>query len=197
MSLNNLITDRTANDVEIARNYQGKQWSDLTAEQKAEYLLGLKGAYSYIDLNRVENAVSYLSDLLNSFGYRNVVNIKDNWQPEDMMKVSEIQRYIDNIAEIKNKYYSTISGTLPTTFTWITLEHANYIESLLLNIEKLITYMQNRFVYCGVCNCGQNRVWQQRFRQITHRRKRWIDLTEIYWNEFTTETWEDIGQEEE
>lgn len=161
----NLITDRTANDVSYAQSMKGKKWADLTSEQKAEYLLGLKGAYSYTDFNRVENAVTYLSELLKTYGYPNSVNVKTNWTSEDMQKVSEIQRYIDNIAELKNKYYTSVEGTMPTTATWLTVEGANYLEKLLANIEEIIINMTQNFIHCGVANCGQSRLWQQRFRR--------------------------------
>lgn len=164
MSLN-LITDRTSSDVSYAKSFQGKTWSNLTTEQKAEYLIGLKGAYSYIDFNRVENAVKYLSELLTTFGYTNTVNVKTNWKPSDIQKVSEIQRYIDNIAELKNKYYSNIEGEMPTISTWLTVDGANYIEKLLVNIERILMDMQQVFVHSGVANVGQSRLWQQRFRR--------------------------------
>ena len=161
----NLITDRTNADVSYAQRMKGKKWADLTSEQKAEYLLGLKGAYSYTDFNRVENAVAYLSELLKTYGYENSVNVKTNWTSEDMQKVSEIQRYIDNIAELKNKYYTSIEGTMPTVSTWLTVEGANYLEKLLVNIEEIIINMTQNFIHCGVANCGQSRLWQQRFRR--------------------------------
>lgn len=188
-----LITDRTSTDVTYAKSFQGKEWNNLSPEQKAEYLLGLKGAYSYVDFNRVENAVQYLSDLLNMYGYRNTVNVKTDWAPEDIQKVSEIQRYIDNIAELKNKYYSSVEGTMPTTSTWLTIEGANYLEKILTNIEILIESMKKVFVYTGVAGCGQNRIWQQRFRRYTKSLRQWLELTQVYWSDFSeTQTWEDI-----
>lgn len=192
MSLS-LITDRTSADSARAKSFQGKKWDNLTSEEKAEYLIGLKGAYNYTDFNRVENAVKYLSDLLNMYGYRNTVNVKTGWTPEDMQKVSEIQRYIDNIAELKNKYYSSVEGTMPTTSTWLTIEGANYLEKILANIEELIQGMEQVFVYTGVAGCGQNRIWQQRFRRYTKSLRQWLELTQVYWSDFTaTQTWEDI-----
>ena len=164
MSLN-LITDRTASDATYAKSFQGKMWSKLSAEEKAEYLLGLKGAYSYTDFNRVENAVKYISELLISYGYPNTVKVKTDWVAEDVQNFAEIQRYIDNIAELKNKYYSNVEGEMPTTSNWLTIDGANYIEKILINIEEIIGNMTQYFIHCGVSNCGQNRMWQQRFRR--------------------------------
>ena len=191
----NLITDRASSDVNYAKSFQGKKWDDLSTEQKAEYLLGLKGTYSYIDFNRVEKAVQFLSDLLNTYGYSNKVNIKTDWTPEDMQTVIEIQRYIDNIAELKNKYYSNVEGEMPTTSTWLTIEGANYIEKILVNIEELIKNMEQYFVYSGVSNSGQNRIWQNRFRREYIKpivSPKWIELEKKYWNEFGTDLWSEI-----
>lgn len=188
-----LITDRTSADVAHAKSFQGKKWDDLTAEQKAEYLLGLKGSYNYTDFNRVENAVKYLSELLNTYGYSNVVETKTNWTQEDIQKVSDIQRYIDNIAELKNKYYSNVEGTMPTTSTWLTADGANYLEKILVDIERTIESMKQVFVYTGVAGCGQNRIWQQRFRRYGKSLRTWLELTQVYWSDFSeTQTWEDI-----
>ena len=143
----NLITDRTSSDASYAKSFQGKMWSNLSTEQKAEYLLGLKGAYSYTDFNRVENAVQYISDLLKLYGYLNTVNVKTDWTAEDIQNVAEIQRYIDNIAELKNKYYSNVEGDLPTTSNWLTIEGANYIEKVLVNIEEIMNKMVAVFRY--------------------------------------------------
>ena len=192
MSLN-LITDRTTSDVSYAKSFQGKMWSELSTEQKAEYLLGLKGAYSYVDFNRVENAVQYISDLLKLYGYLNTVNVKTDWTAEDIQNVAEIQRYIDNIAELKNKYYSNVVGTMPTVSTWLNVTRANYLEKILVNIDSLIKGMEKVFVYSSVAGCGQNRIWQQRFRRYTKSLRQWLELTQVYWSDFTaTQTWEDI-----
>lgn len=193
-----LITDRTPADATYAKSFQGKQWSNLTTEEKAEYLLGLKGAYNHTDFNRVENAVRYLSDILTAYGYTHTVNVKTNWTPSDIQSIAEIQRYIDNIAELKNKYYSNIEGQMPTTSNWLTVEGANYIEKLLLNIELILMSMEQYFVYSGVANCGQSRIWQNRFRrkyipEIRHTL--WNELDQTYWDDFgETEVWEDIEE---
>ena len=151
MSLN-LITDRTSADANYAKSFQGKRWDDLSTEQKTEYLLGLKGAYSYIDFNRVENAVQYISELLKTYNYPNTVNVKTDWTAEDIQNFAQIQRYIDNIAELKNKYYSNVEGELPTTSTWLTIEGANYIERLLTNIEELLHKMEFAFRHSNTFN---------------------------------------------
>lgn len=73
--LDYLITDRTRADAERARYLTGLwgpapgQWRG-TAEERAEWEAGLKGAYNAKDLNRVTLAASYLLTKLKEAGYR-------------------------------------------------------------------------------------------------------------------------------
>ena len=45
---------------------------------------------------------------------------------------------------------------------------ANDIEKILTDIEDLIHGMEQYFVYSGVANSGQSRMWQNRFRRTTY-----------------------------
>lgn len=154
--ISSLITDRTSSDLMYAKSFQGKKWDDLSTEQKAEYLSGLKGTYSYIDFNRVENAVEYISELLISYAYYNTVKVRTNWTAKDIQRVSEIQRYLNNIAELKNKYYSNVEGELPTTDTWLTTEGANYIEKVLAEIDEIVFKMTKQFRYSNTFYSGES-----------------------------------------
>ena len=69
--MDGLITDRTPNDVESVRALtEAIKAGTATEEQLSEYLNVLqKGAYTYRDLNRVEDAVRYVAGRLREFGY--------------------------------------------------------------------------------------------------------------------------------
>lgn len=167
-----LITNRTASDVNYAKSFQGKKWADLTAAQKEEYLKGLKGAYSYIDFNRVINAVKYLSEVLISYGYPNCITQQSALKASSTPVSTFVQTYIDNIAELKNKYYSNVEGSLPTTSNWLNYEKANYMEKVLQNIDDILIFSEKYYMRSGAFASGQNRVWQQRFR----RSNKWINF---------------------
>lgn len=163
----NLITDRTQADVSRAKTLLDKVKSvgieNLNTTELAEYMAGLKGCYTISDLNRVENAVKYLSDLLNSLGYTNTVNVK-TWIDGEFFTPSQQTRYLNNLNILKNAYY--ISDTTPATpNTFNPYNKANDIEKILVDIEQIIINMTQNFIHCGVANCGQSRVWQQRFRR--------------------------------
>ena len=195
MSLN-LITDRIQADVDRYYYFRDKRWTDLTVSEKEEFANGLKGSYNYTDFKRVEDAVSYLSNLLNKYGYANVVRLssEETFTLGYIRVKEEIITYLDNIATLQKVYYnSNWVGKLPTIEEWLDYNGANTIEEILANIEILIESMKQTFVYSGVARAGQSRRWQQRFRRPVRSLRQWLELTQTYWNEFTeTQTWEDI-----
>ena len=153
-----------------------------------------KGFHNYKDINRVEEWCRYLADLLTSYGYSVYITTKTNWAMTDKRTESEMERIRKNIGKIKDAYYlAKDTPELPGTINPITWQKANDIEKILYDIDLLIKGMKQVFVYSGVASCGQNRIWQQRFRRYTKSLKQWLELTQVYWNEFSeTETWEDI-----
>lgn len=164
----NLITDRTSSDVTRAKTLLDKVKNNgienLTTSELAEYIAGLKGCYSIPDLLRVENAVKYISDLLNKYGYVNTVNVKLDWKDGDLFTPTQQTRYLNNLNILKNAY-CTSTNTPSTPDTFNPYNKANDIEKILINIEEIIISMPQYFIHCGVANCGQNRMWQQRFRR--------------------------------
>lgn len=71
--MTNLIYDRTLEDVAEVRRLLAKldpeTGDGLTAAEQAKWDAGLKGAYNFTDLNRVESAVKQLAAALTSAGY--------------------------------------------------------------------------------------------------------------------------------
>lgn len=71
--MTNLIYDRTLEDVAEVRRLLAKldpeTGDGLTAAEQAKWDAGLKGAYNFTDLNRVESAVKLLAVALTSAGY--------------------------------------------------------------------------------------------------------------------------------
>ena len=103
-----MITDRSASDVLLAKNLIKKGFQNMTEAEKNSFLSGLKGAYNYSDVNRVETAIKYFVDTMlqiyeqdiqlakelgvswssiydvpyNPEDYKNIV-IKNDWQIND------------------------------------------------------------------------------------------------------------------
>ena len=147
-----------------------------------------KGYHNYADLNRVEGACKELAELLTSYGYPVQITVKTDWGMKDKRKECGMERIRKNIGVIKDTYYSMkTTPTLPTTINPITWQKANDIEKILHDIDLLIRGMKQVFIYSGVGNCGQNRVWQQRFRRVEKPQVlvvTWDSLEQTTWNEF-------------
>ncbi|MBS7360170.1 MAG: hypothetical protein KIG53_06160 [Oscillospiraceae bacterium] len=118
-----MITDRSASDVLLAKNLIKKGFQNMTEDEKNSFLSGLKGAYNYIDVNRVETAIKYFVDTMlqiyeqniqlakelgvdwaeiydvpyNPEDYKNIV-IKNDWQINDLFTKTDRIDFLNKIA---------------------------------------------------------------------------------------------------
>ena len=153
-----LITDRTAADVKRWRVLQSKGYNAMTAEEKAEWDSGMKGAYNVTDLNRVGNAFKYLQNRLSEAGYLQGYQLipKTDWKASDVPTVETFKKYIKSINSIRNAL-----PMLPTTPSQIDdaggidFQDANNIEQILLDAEYMLNQMQTMFYYFGDIYCGE------------------------------------------
>lgn len=162
----NLIIDRTQNDINQAKNLISKVKmlgiDSLSESQKEEYFSGLKGCYNISDLNRVEDAMKYISDLLNKFSYINEITYK-KFNLSDIIKQDEIDEYLENLNILKVAFNNVVNApSTPTNYKHF--NNANDIEKILLKLETILRCFTNNFIYSGVANSGQARTWQKRFR---------------------------------
>ena len=66
----NLVTDRTQDDVQRLASILATRPDSRTEEQQAELdSHASKGGYNYTDLNRVTQAMDYINDMFNKYGY--------------------------------------------------------------------------------------------------------------------------------
>lgn len=160
-----------------------RTYQDLVNETDKAYI-------SYVDLNRIEESVKYLADILNRYGYNNATITKTNWTIEEIRKQEDCDRIKRNYEILKN----AISYNFATPeFKWESIRESNEIEKILKDIDWIIKGMEKTFVYVGVSGCGQNRIWQQRFRRYTKSLRTWLELTQVCWSDFSeSQTWEDI-----
>lgn len=142
--MDKLIFDRTASDVEYARNNpSAEEW--------------LKGCYNYIDLNRVEGWCKYLSDLLNSYGYDNLINEKTDWNVKDIQTPEQMKRYLNNVKILMETFVlKNDTPQLPESIDKLTFQKANDIEKILFDINELIENMEAMFRYSDTFYSGES-----------------------------------------
>ena len=105
-----------------------------------------KGAYNYSDLNRVEMAVSEISELagLN-------LETKTDWSRWDVPTDRDMERYLENIQKIRNVCtIDEIAPDLPHRMAELNYETANNIEKILASAYEIaMTMPRSGELYCG------------------------------------------------
>ncbi len=124
----------------------------------------LKGQYNVSDLNRVESWCEYLAAELTNYGYVISITTKTDWTQFDKRKATEMERIRSNIKKIMQGYHYLTS--IEPNADFFNYVKANNWEKILFEMYKLMGGMANYFVYSGVANAGQPRIWQNRFRHF-------------------------------
>lgn len=191
-----LIADRTQGDVNRLETLSAIGWANMTKSQKYEWLFGTdtlplfwsdgermrckdgplnlydkersnKGSYNDADLNRVENAVKSLCEMLISlptelaeFAEENQVaweelfevpydpemynlTTKTDWTREDIPTVEPMDRYLSNVKALRDSLaYET--DKLPDSMSYLDWSGANAIEKALLGLEAAIQAYRNK-----------------------------------------------------
>lgn len=146
-----LVTDRTAGDVARLRELLAKPVNTWTATDRANFTAVNKGAYNYTDLNRVENAVQTLANLLNANGYHvEIQSVKTNWAESTIPTLSDFTRYLDNVRRIRAAFYTLpTTPQVPASMKGLTYDKANAIERILSDIDVLLNNMIASYTYSG------------------------------------------------
>lgn len=169
--IDNLVYDRTQADVDRVFTLKNKilteGLSSLSAEEKTEYMDGMKGAYNYGDMNRVGQAVAYIANRMTSLpgqlaAYRAekgvaddpiylvpydpasvVVTAKSNWVMGDTPTQTQERAYLNDLTTLR-KQLTLPSDTpvVPTTLDKLTYSIANNIEYLLYVIDTTLTEVE-------------------------------------------------------
>ena len=152
----NLVTDRTERDVERWRLLHSKGWEGMTQAERAEWKAGLKGAYNYTDLNRVESAVVYIARRLTEAGYDASPEVKLSWTVKDQPTIEDMDRYLGNIAYLRSllPLYPT-TPKAPTTSKQMDYQVANDIEIILLDLDRQISAINQSWYYAGDVFAGE------------------------------------------
>ena len=150
MSLEHLITDRTAHDVDRVKILSEKAWQDMTAEERAEWLSPMKGAYNYTDLNRVEDAVAYVAGRLKEYGYLSVSPVKKVWSAVEIPVETDLFRYFSNVATLRQAITVWASTPeAPNSVDRLGANEANALEQILIDVDLVLTRISQAWFYSG------------------------------------------------
>lgn len=145
-----LITDRTQLDVDRVNALRKKGYANMTPEERSTWDAGMKGAYNYSDLNRVQSAVRYLRDRLLDMGYTVKLSDAKLWTSQDVPTLTDMTNYLSDVKAIRDAF--TVLKTtplVPDKMVWLNYVRANQIEQILLDVDRLVSNMMATFVYSG------------------------------------------------
>lgn len=106
----------------------------------------------------------YIADILNTYDYKVNISVKTDWNTQNFPTAVEMERIRKNVQRLKGAYTSFTD--MPADLDYMTIKKANDIEKILYEMDKILESMENDFIYSNVSNCGQVRIWQQRFRKL-------------------------------
>ena len=154
-----LIFDRTAADFQRWEYLRDKGLLNMSDDERAEWLSGMKGAYSKTDLNRVGEALNHLRGRLATAGYISYQTdfvAKTNWTISSIPTAEDLTYYlksVSNIREAMAQYENTPPA--PADTGSLTIEEANNIEKILLDVEELINNMIASRFYSNDLTAGE------------------------------------------
>ncbi len=155
-----LVTDRTETDFKRWEHLRDKGFFNMTDTERAEWLAGdMKGAYNKGDLNRVGEALNYLRDRLTAAGYityQTNFTAKTNWTVASIPTADDLTYYLKCVSNVRNAL-SVFTNTppAPTDTGALSIDEANNIEKILLDVETLINNMLAARFFCNDVFAGE------------------------------------------
>ena len=153
--IDNLVTDRTQADVERVKELAAKGFAAMTADEQAEWLAGMKGAYNAADLNRVGTALNYLAGRLGAICGRSITwTAKTDWAVTDIITASQAAEYRRQIQDIRDALTYPAGTPDAPELGRLTYTGANDIERILALCEELIDNITKAFRHTGAAECA-------------------------------------------
>lgn len=133
------VTDRSQSDVYQVLELLKKGWKDFSDSEKQEWSAGMKGSLNASDLERVQNNIQLLSDVLE-------LNLAVSEVPE-FPTVSLFNEIRENTGKIRNAYCIHSTTPIVPNEPLNTFEKWNDIERILDDVYKIL--LNNFHYYCG------------------------------------------------
>src|SRR5690606_17469883 len=128
-------------------------WRAQVVNGQTPTVTELKGCLNATDLNRIESNTRYISQFLQEYGYQLNVTTKIDWTDECLPNVDDVNRIIDNIKEIRNKYYEP-PGMPSLPQTMVSFSDINAIERSLMLFHEMLLGMVGAFRRTGTFVSG-------------------------------------------
>ena len=128
----------------------------MSAEERSEWVSGMKGSYNHTDMNRVESAVKELESRFLAKGNRLSLATKTGWVQTDRPTQADMNRYFSNVVAIRGAVLADLkTPAAPTAETLFDYRKANDIETILLTVDGWLNKVDSCQMYSGDLYLGE------------------------------------------
>lgn len=114
-----------------------------------------KGTYNYTDLNRVGEAVAYLTPVFREFGFIADTAPRVDWAENDIPLMGDMVRYISDLLALNRVQYAENLLPLPRSPEKLTYVDANNMERFLLEVSRAFERMAQAWYFSGDIYAGE------------------------------------------
>ena len=149
-----MIFDRTASDVESARQIISQKVQKFLELTEDEIAILEKGCVTIDTLNRIENAQKDLTQAIKDMRY-SVVGVSNKiWDFGDIFDEKELLRIINNLNIIREAFF-VYNDTPKTPTAKYYYQNFNDIEKILFDVSDMIEDVKSNYKECGTFQCGE------------------------------------------
>ena len=146
--MEDLIFDRTEQDIEEIAELKAIGFRNMTQGQKDKWMAGMKGALNARDLNRVDGYINYLYARIEF----EAADLKEDWEMTDLPTKPYFERLLVLVAQLRKDYVKH-KTTPPVPKGPLThFEKWNDIEHILYDLYEIYQKNQEWKEYCGEVN---------------------------------------------
>ena len=145
-------TTQVADDKFVLQNEGIAYVEDDVLVVKVGDVYELKGCLNLLDLNRIEDNITYLAETMENYSYSPNIHGKQ-WNKVDLPNQDDMSRIIENIRSLISAFYSPYNPpSLPDTM--LSYNDINAIEENLYLIKQLLDCMRSSFKQTGTIKSG-------------------------------------------
>lgn len=150
-----MIFDRNSNDVirslELRKKIQ--KGYDLTEEETEEIE---RGTLTINTLNRIEDKISELKNILDDMDYKSENLTSYRWNFGDFFLQKDFERILDSIKKLKNSFFVYQYTPDIPGLNYRHFQNINDVEKIIFDISQMIDDVLNNYRECGNTECGED-----------------------------------------
>lgn len=150
--IDELVYDRSAQDMAAYTALAGKEYDDMTGAEQIVWDRDSKACYHISDLNRVGEAIAYMTTLLLAIGYPITTNPKTDWTEYDKPDPA-FPAILADVATIRSTIaMPPTTPAVPSKIT--TMADANAVERIIYEVAVILDKIEQVLLRCGIPMCG-------------------------------------------